>query len=75
MNSKIMNTGNLLDILDRLKGCSTLIFMLSGVAEHSAIPEEALRGIGDLLDSIRKDFDGDISEAADYEEQRKAVVA
>lgn len=73
MNSKIMNTENLLDILNRMKSCSTLIFMLCEVAGYSSVPEEALRGVGNLLESIRKDFDGDISGAADYAEQRKAV--
>lgn len=72
-NKVIMETDNLHDILNRMKNCSSLIYMLCEVVEYSSIPESALSGIGDLLNSICKDFDGNIGCAEDYVE--KAVQA
>lgn len=69
MSSKIMNTENLCDILDRLKGCSALLDVLYEIAGTSSIREEAICGVRDLLDSICKDFSGDIDSAADCDEK------
>lgn len=66
MNNKIMNRENLEDILRRLNGCASLIFMLCEVVEHSTISDDALRGVGDLLESICKDFLAELKSAEDF---------
>lgn len=70
--NKIMRTDSMDNIVDRLKGCTSLIYLLCEVAENSCIPSDALRGVGDLLESICKDFQADIGNANDFYE--KAVA-
>lgn len=61
--NKIKTVDNLENIMDRLKGCASLIFMLCEVVENSTIPSEALRSVGDLLESICRDFRVEIDNA------------
>lgn len=67
MNDKIMPGGNLEDIMNRLNGCRALVAMLYEVAGASAIPEDAINAVGDLLGTICRDFQADIDAAGDYQ--------
>lgn len=66
MNDKIMSMGNMEDIVKRLNGCRSLLYMLGEVAEASTVPVEAIDGISDLLNSICRDLCADIEIAVDY---------
>ncbi|MDE7245112.1 MAG: hypothetical protein K2O18_14225 [Oscillospiraceae bacterium] len=68
MNDKIMAGGNLDNIADRLTCGVSLVCMLCEVVGTSSITEEALRGVGDLFESIVRDFRADIAAAEDYRE-------
>ena len=61
--NRIRTVDNLENIMDRLNGCASLIFMLCEVVDHSTIPSDALRGVGDLLESICRDFQTAIDSA------------
>lgn len=69
---KIMAGGNLEDIARRLTGCNALVDALRETVGVSAISEEALSGISDLLECIRRDFQADIDSAEDYIEEERA---
>lgn len=64
--NKIMAVGNLEDISRRLAGCSALLCSLCETAGESRISEEAISGVEDLLDCIRRDLQADIDAAEDY---------
>lgn len=68
--NKLMSTGNLDDIVTRLDGCRSLVNMLCEVAGVSTIPEDALRGISDLLEVISRDFQADIDCAKDVSDTK-----
>lgn len=68
MKGKIMTTGNLEDITNRLAGCQALLYVLCESASASSISENAVRGVSDLLDSICRDRQADIDAAEDYVE-------
>lgn len=61
--NRIKTVDNLENIMDRLKGRASLIFMLCEVVDRSTIPSDALRSVGDLLESICKDFQTAIDNA------------
>lgn len=61
--NRIRTVDSLEDIMCRLNGCASLIFMLCEVVDHSTIPSDALRGVGDLLESICRDFQTAIDNA------------
>lgn len=63
---KIMAGGNLDDIVERLKGCEALVWAIAQTAGMSTTPEDALRGVADLLSCITRDLEADISAAEDY---------
>lgn len=63
---KIMAGGNLENIMERLKGCLALLYLLYKNAGTSAISEDAINGVSDLLEMICRDFQADIDAAEDY---------
>ena len=67
-HDKIVAGGNLDDIVERLKGCEALIWAIAQTAGLGTTPEDALRGVADLLSCITRDLEADIASAADYQE-------
>lgn len=63
---KIMAGGNLENIMTRLNGCRALLYLLYESAGVSAVPEDAISGVCDLLEMICRDFQADIDGAEDY---------
>ena len=59
----VMDFGGLDEIRSRLDGCSALLYLLYESAGTSAIPEDAIRAVLELLDGIRKDFRAGIDTA------------
>lgn len=68
MNDKIMAGDTLENIVYRLSCGVSLVNMLSEVPGGGAIPEEAIRGVGDLFEAIVRDFRAGIDSAEDYQE-------
>lgn len=63
---KIMAWGNLDKIMAQLNGCRALLYLLYESAGASAISEDAISGVCDLLEMICRDFQTDIDAAEDY---------
>lgn len=63
---KIMSGGNLDNIMTRLNGCRALLYLLYESAGSSAISEDAISGVCDLLEMICRDFQADIEAAENY---------
>lgn len=61
--NEIRTVDGLEDIICRLKGCSALLHLLYESAGASAISEDAISGVCDLLESICRDFQADIDNA------------
>ena len=60
MKNIIMSCGNLEDIVNRLAGCQAVLDAVRDVSDECAISVEALSGVSDLLEMIRRDFQADI---------------
>lgn len=72
--NKVMSTDNLNDIIHRLSGCHALVNALYEIAGVTTISEDALSGVLDLLDGIRRDFRADIDSAEDYAGKEAGAV-
>lgn len=60
MKNIIMSSSNLSDIADRLAGCQAILDAVRDIPDDCCISVEALRGVSDLLEMIRRDFQADI---------------
>lgn len=67
-DAKIMSGESLDDIVERLNGCNALIWAICQTAGLGTTPEDALRGVADLLSCITRDLEADIAAAEDYQE-------
>lgn len=61
--NKVMNIENLDEIMTRLDGCSSLLYLLYESAGMSCVPDKAIGAVCDLLNGIRKDFRADVEAA------------
>lgn len=63
MRCKIMTVSSLENSTERLKGVLALVYLLCEIVEVSSIPEDAVRGVADLLETVCRDFQADIDAA------------
>ena len=63
MNGRIMNAGNLEEIMRRLNGLAGLLQTVYEAAGESPVSDDTVGGLLDLLDGIRRDFRADIDSA------------
>ena len=66
MKDIVMSKSNLEDIANRLAGCHAVLDTLREICGISTISEDALSGVSDLLEMIRRDFQADIDCAEDF---------
>ncbi len=63
MRCKIMTVSSLENSTERLKGVLAVVYLVCGIVEVSGIPEDAVRGVADLLETVCRDFQADIDAA------------
>lgn len=69
INDKIMAGSSLENVVTRLKGCLALLWVLHASSGASSIPEDAINGVCDLLETICRDFQTVVDTAEDYIEK------
>lgn len=68
-NELIIPSWSLEDIADRLARCQALLDAVRVIQDVRAVSSEALGGVSDLLEVIRRDFRADIDCAEIYTEK------
>ena len=74
MEDIIASSSNLNDIAERLAGCQAVLDAVRDVPEGCCVSVEALRGVSDLLEVIRRDFQADIDCAELYTEKKAGAA-
>lgn len=68
MKEIIMSVRDLEDTVNRLAGCQAVLDAVRDVSDECCVSVEALSGVSDLLEMIRRDFQADIDCAEIYTE-------